>query len=327
MSTVFFTGFPGFIGKRLVEKILEKSQKIYLLVFPSMKNMARKSIEDIELKTGIKNRIVLVEGDITQENLGLPTNMLDELKSCVTDIFHLAAIYNLDVPKKISQSINIDGTRNTLEFSKNIKSLKKFNYYSTCYVSGLYKGTFYENDLDKGQKFKNFYEYTKFEAEKLAREYMKEMPLTIFRPGIVVGDSKTGETDKYDGPYISFKLFKKGLHIFRPGNGDVAINLVPIDFIIDSTMFLAYLESSIGKTFALCDPNPIQFKEFLNLTADIYPAKKFFITIPPVALKMSLSLPGISSWLEIQKNSIDYANHHVIYDCTQTCEEIGRAHV
>ena len=124
------------------------------------------------------------------------------------------------------------------------------------------------------------------------------------------------------GPYISFKLFKKGLHIFRPGNGDVAINLVPIDFIIDSTMFLAYLESSIGKTFALCDPNPIQFKEFLNLTADIYPAKKFFITIPPVALKMSLSLPGISSWLEIQKNSIDYANHHVIYDCTQTCEAL-----
>ena len=320
---IFFTGFPGFIGKRLIEKLLQQwpITMTHLLVTESMLPLAERTLaEIIEVVPGAEGKLAIIVGDISKPSLGLEPDLYRRLTDAVTDIFHLAAIYHLDTPQSIAQAVNVTGTKNVLALARAGEKSPRLHYFSTCYVSGTYQGIFCESDLDKGQQFKNFYEATKFQAEKEVRLAAVEVPVTIYRPSIVVGDSRTGVTDKFDGPYGILQLMKRGLHIFRPGRGTASINIVPIDFIIDATVYISGQAASVGKTFALCDPAPLTLAEFLNLTAEKYPAWQWFINVPPMLFSLLLAIPGVASWLGVQKNSIAYSNHQVGYDCRNTID-------
>src|SRR4051795_377691 len=196
-GVVFITGFPGFIGRRLVAKLLDQGdERILALVEPRFAEQARAVADELD-----GDRIEILPGDIGDRRLGLDEKTSERLTERVTSVHHLAAIYDLAVPLETAQRVNVDGTGNVLDLCRAAERLERLAYVSTAYVAGLRTGIVYEHELVMGQAFKNHYESTKFQAEVWVRELMDRVPTTILRPAIVVGDSQTGETEKFDGPY------------------------------------------------------------------------------------------------------------------------------
>src|SRR3954453_3493496 len=230
----FFTGFPGFIGKRLVRRLLSEDPELRVaaIVEESMVDRARKAAEGL----GGRARLDVMQGDIGERDLGLPAPDLDRLKQETTVAYHLAAIYNLAVPLKIAQRVNAEGTGNVLDLCAACKQLERLNYVSTAYVAGERRGVVYEHELAFGQDFKNHYESTKFQAELWVREMFDRVPTTVYRPAIVVGDSKTGETQKFDGPYFMLRTIALSVQRHTPiaqfGDSSAPFNVVPVDFIV-----------------------------------------------------------------------------------------------
>src|SRR5206468_2121579 len=179
-------------------------------------------------------RIEILTGDISRQDLGLTQEVRERLHGEVTQVFHLAAIYNLAVPLAIAQRVNVDGTGNILDLCAACERLERLNYVSTAYVAGTRHGVVYEHELAVGQDFKNHYESTKFQAELWVRERMRDIPTTIYRPAIVVGDSRSGETQKFDGPYFMLRTISRTVQLHMPipqfGASAAPFNVVPVDF-------------------------------------------------------------------------------------------------
>src|SRR3954451_7497282 len=232
----FFTGFPGFIGSRLVRRLLSEDPdlRIAAIVEEKMVDRAREAAE----KLGATDRIDVMRGDIAERGLGLPAPDLDRLKQETTVAYHLAAIYNLAVPFEIAQRVNVEGTGNVLELLEGCNQLERLNYVSTAYVAGERHGVVYEHELSLGQGFKNHYESTKFQAELWVQQSLDRVPTTVYRPAIVVDDSKTGETQKFDGPYYLLRTISVAVARKAPvpqfGASDAPFNVVPVDFVVDA---------------------------------------------------------------------------------------------
>lgn len=324
MGALFFTGFPGFIGRRLVIALTQKFNydKVYLLVEELMIDRAQHEVRKLP-SPGI---FEIVSGDITVENLKLSSNKFKEIKPNVTHLFHLAAIYDLTVPFEPAYRVNVEGTQNVVKFAEKLPNLQKFVYFSTAYVSGKRTGTVYEDELDKGQSFKNHYEHTKFLAEKIVREKIKEIPTVIIRPGIVIGDSTTGETDKFDGPYyvmIFFKRVPRFVPLPYMGKGEAEVNLVPIDFIIKATVALTELEKSTGKTYHLTDPSPLTARELYRLFSIKIRGKEPVGQIPLALVQAFLKIRPLAKLFGVPYEATPYFTHKVHYDSTNTIEDLS----
>ncbi|MFV0388358.1 MAG: SDR family oxidoreductase [Pyrinomonadaceae bacterium] len=294
-KTILVTGFPGFIASRLVEKLSARDTQFYLLVQEAFLQKALDDIRKIaeETSTPLKN-FALVEGDITQPNLGISEADLNVVLDETTDVFHLAAIYDLAVEKELAYKVNVDGTKNVNALVSQIKNLRRYNYVSTCYVAGKRLDRIYENELVHDEGFRNYYEETKYFAEIEVENLKAKLPVTIFRPSVVCGDSRTGETAKYDGIYYVITFLRKFPEMFRlvnVGNDDVRLNLVPVDFVIEAMSVLADDERAIGKTIALADPAPMTTRALCDSIAEAITNKKSVITPPSTLVKTFLNSP------------------------------------
>ncbi|MBI4832658.1 MAG: SDR family oxidoreductase [Candidatus Lindowbacteria bacterium] len=169
----------------------------------------------------LKAKVRIVQGDVTLPNLGVAPEIVEELSQHCVEIFHCAAAYDLAVEREKALRVNTEGTRKTLDFAASLKSLRRFHHISTIIVSGDRTGEIYENELDKGQGFKNFYELSKFHAEKEVVKYSGRIPVTVYRPAVIVGDSRDGSIDKFDGPYFALGFMLRGLPMLIPGSGPV----------------------------------------------------------------------------------------------------------
>lgn len=330
MATHFFTGFPGFLGSELVPRVLARSasDEAVCLVQPKFMPLARQRAEEIMAREPhLQGRIRLVEGDITVPGLGIAK--LAEMQRDVAEVYHLAAVYDLSVPRRVGLKVNVEGTRNVLDFAEGCPALKRFQYVSTCYVSGAYAGIFRETDLAKGQKFNNFYEETKFLAEVEVQARMKKgLPATIYRPGIVVGDSHTGSTQKYDGPYFAIRwlLRQPGIAIM-PVVGDMTrtrLNVVPRDFVIGAIAYLSGEEKAVGKIYQLADPEPLTIDEVLTAVARA--SNRLLVKVPlpvGVAKKLIDWVPFVGRVIQIPSSSIDYFVHPTFYDTTNTQTDLA----
>jgi thioester reductase-like protein len=323
-KTIFFTGFPGFIGKHLIIELLKEPnhEKFYFLVQEKFLPKAKEEIQKIynEIPQS-KNKFEIIIGDITKNKLGLLDSLYNDMTNKTNIIFHLAAIYDLSAKEEIAQKINVFGTTNIINFAKACKNLIRFNYYSTCYVSGLRAGRILENELDLKQGFKNFYESTKFEAECLVQKEFNNIPTTIFRPGIVIGDSQTGQTDKYDGPYfiINFLLKNKlPLPMIHIGKSDAYVNITPVDYLVKACTYIVGKEESKGKVFQIADPNPLKAKNILALICDILNKKLLDFHVPQKLGEAIFSLKSVQKLTGIPKEALVYFNHDAYYDSTNT---------
>jgi Male sterility protein. len=322
MNHYFFTGCPGFIANRLIPRLLETRNdigNIYLLVLPEMEGRARGLVEQWRSQYAPdEERFHILVGDITKKDLGLKENRLAELQITVTHVFHLAAIYDLAVPRDPAYRVNVDGTRNVNEWVKSLKNLTRYIYFSTAYVAGTRTGIIKEDELIRPEEFKNYYEESKFEAEVLVEDLKREIPLTIIRPGIVKGHSQTGETGKFDGPYMFLNLIDKlrNIPVFpRIGNPEVKVNLVPVDFVLDAVLYLSHAERGAGKTYHLTDPNPYTVEEIYALLLREMLGRRPKGRLPISISRFLLSFPGIRKKLRIEKETLDYLNWRAEFDC------------
>lgn len=286
-ESIFITGFPGFIAGRLVERLAKSDTQFFLLVQSEFVEKAMSEIEEIAdfTSTPLEN-FVIVEGDITKPDLGISEDDLETIRYETTDVFHLAAVYDLAVPKDTAFSVNLDGTKNVNELVKTVDQLRRYNYISTCYVAGKREGEILETDLSDDAGFRNYYEETKYLAEAEVEKLKGKYPVTIFRPSVVVGDSKTGETAKYDGIYYLIQYLRKApmlLRILNVGNSQVRLNLVPVDFVVEAIATLSHDKKANGKTIALADPEPLSTAQLFDAIAfDLTGRKSEFG--PPVKL-------------------------------------------
>jgi thioester reductase-like protein len=322
---VFFTGFPGFIGRRLVSRLLKDDPELRVatLVEEKMADDARNCAEQFDAS----DRIEVITGDIGERDLGLDKDTYDRLTGEMTSAYHLAAIYNLAVPFEIAQRVNVDGTGNVLDLCVKAEKLERLNYVSTAYVAGTRTGTVYEHELIMGQEHKNHYESTKFQAEVWVRELMDKVPTTVYRPAIVVGDSTTGETQKFDGPYYILRTFQRmgRAPLAQFGRSEAPFNVVPVDFIVDAMAAAAGDPDAVGETLHLVDPEPVTAAELFKALAHEYTDRDPKVRVPPKLVQNSLRSKAMSkAFYGAPPESIEYLNHPVTFDTRRAAGVLAR---
>ncbi|MCL6711183.1 SDR family oxidoreductase [Pseudomonas sp. R2.Fl] len=260
----FVTGATGFIGRYLVSNLLKRSGTVYVLV----RKDSQKKFDAIARKSGWDpKRVVAVAGDMTKPRCGLTPAQLRNLTGKVKHFFHLAAVYDLTASVESQQAANIDGTRHALDLAAVLK-VPLFHHTSSIAAAGLYPGIFREDMFEEAEGLDDPYLRTKHDSEAMVRLETR-FKWRIYRPGMVVGHSKTGEIDKIDGPYYFFTLIKKLRELLPQwvpvlGIEGGRINIVPVDFVADAMDHIAHKPKLDGHTFHLTDPEPMRVGEVLN---------------------------------------------------------------
>jgi NAD(P)-dependent dehydrogenase (short-subunit alcohol dehydrogenase family) len=329
----FVTGATGFIGRNLVEQLLERDGTIYVLV----REGSRGRLEELRSRWGAdEGRIVPVIGDLSQEKLGC-ADQIEELRGEIDHFFHLAAIYDMTADAESQRIANVEGTREAVRLAEELDA-KRFHMVSSIAAAGLYKGTFTEDMFDQAEKVDNHpYFQTKHESEAVVREE-SSVPWRIYRPGIVVGHSETGEMDKIDGPYYFFKLLQRARNAvpqWFPGIGIEGrkINLVPVDFVARAMDHIAHIDGFDGQAFHLTDPKPLSAGQVINVFARAAHAPEATMRIDsrmldfiPKQVRTGLTmLPPVKritdqvlADLGIPRSVLVYINYPTDFDSTKT---------
>ena len=277
-KSILLTGGTGFLGFYLARRLLrEEDIKLILLARPDVRFSARERVERLfkdhcgeEEYDSIRKRLEIVEGSITYPNLGLAREQRERLSKEVATIFHSAALAQFNVPYEKIKTINLDGTRNVLDFA--LQCLKNgcfesVNHISTVAVSGTYHGIFYEDSLDEGQSFKNTYEQTKFEAEQLIQAYRaKGLNVNAFRPSGIIGDSQDGYATNFRLIYQPLRIVSLGIYKQIPAKGNIRCNVVPVDFLSDAIYLIYAHGHPHNQTFHLTNTHDVT-GEFIFKTA------------------------------------------------------------
>jgi len=320
-ETFFITGFPGFIANRLLERLARKECRFILLVQPTLRARAAEEIARLSQLSGRSvEEFRVVEGDISEPGLGLNPADLDAVRQQTTRVFHLAAVYDLAVAQDLAMRVNVGGTRNVVALARSLAHLRQFHHVSTCYVAGKRDGVILETELRHDAGYRNFYEESKYLAELEVESAKKDLPVTIHRPAVVCGDSKTGETGKYDGVYylIHYLLrWPTGLSLINIGNHKVSLNLVPVDFVVDAMAALAFDDRAIGKTLQLADPSPLTTNQLFNAIAKSIDERHSRITAPARWVRFFLMLPPSPAITGLPHHAVPYFFVRQLYDSSE----------
>lgn len=323
-ETIFLTGFPGFIAGRLVKRLATEGARFLLLVQPAFMERAREEVARIASETEASaDSFHLIEGDITQPDLGLAPLELEQARKEMTILFHLAAIYDLAVLRAPALRVNVEGTRHVNEFARTLPNLRRYHYVSTCYVAGLRTGEILETELRHEAGFRNFYEETKYLAELEVEALKAQMPVTIHRPAVVCGDSRTGETAKYDGIYYLIQYLRKQrslLSLVNIGNRQVSLNLVPVDFVVEAMTAMMKDERGVGATLQLADPDPLTTYELFETIAKALAGRGSRVTIPAKLVRSTLYLPFTPLITGLPHAGVPYFFLNQNYDTTRAHE-------
>jgi len=325
------TGATGFIGRRLVRKLLaRKGSIVHFLV----REASRDKVPAILVEWGVSaQRAVAVYGDLAHPRLGLSRTALAGLKGRIDHVFHLAAVYDLAADEETQVAVNIEGTRNVVQVANEIKA-GSFHHVSSIAAAGLYEGVFREDMFVEAENLDHPYFRTKHDSEAIVRSEAK-MPWRVYRPGLVVGDSHTGEMDKIDGPYYFFKLIQKLRRMLPPWLPSIGIeggriNIVPVDFVVDAIDHIAHGKGLDGRAFHLVDPTPYRVGDVLNIFARAAHAPQFglrinaalFGFIPGSVKKGMLSLTpvrrirnAVMKDLGLPEDIMQFVNYPTRFDC------------
>ncbi|HCT41544.1 MAG TPA: short chain dehydrogenase [Moraxellaceae bacterium] len=333
----FLTGATGFIGKFLTERLLNRGGHVHVLVRPGseLKFTALKSRFPHQA-----DRLHAVTGDLSMVGLGLDEAFVAKMAGNIDHFFHLAAIYDIDAPEADQVKANVEGTRHALQAAEQLKA-GCFNYASSIAVAGLFNGIFREDMFEEAEKLVNPYLRTKHDAEKVVRNEAR-VPYRIYRPGMVVGHSKTGEIDKIDGPYFFFRLIKTlrdALPRWMPmlGVEGGRLNIVPVDYVAGAMDVLAHKPGLDGRCFHLTDPKPHKVGEVMNIFARAASAPEFAMRIDarmlgfiPSAITGGIGkLPPVQrikkqflNDFQIPEAAVGFINYPTKFDCRETLKEL-----
>lgn len=320
---ILLTGFPSFVSRRLLQSLHAASPQatFRLLVRPDYIDAAHEQLEAMALGPDIDLRIL--SGDVVAMDLGLSGREYLEVVAHVTEIYHVASIWYLGVNRKQTWEVNVLGAQSILDTAAEMKHLKRLNHFSTAFVAGGREGVIMESELQEGQKFRNAYEETKYEAEVLMRAAMAHLPISVFRPSIIVGDSMTGEIDKLAGPYYlmyAIMLAPPNIPMLMPGKGDKPLNLVPIDFVTEAISRISQRDDAVGKTFHLCDPNPLSARQVFSHVAELTGKRAPIRGIPYRLAKTLMKFPGVERSMRSPRQFLEDFNQLSIYNSINTLE-------
>jgi short-subunit dehydrogenase len=328
MASYLVTGATGFIGRHLVQELLKREGTIHVLV----REGSRARVEELVSRWGAdEGRILTVIGDLGAPALGVSEADQEKLRG-VEHFFHLAAVYDMAADEETNRRANVDGTRHAVELANKL-GVGNFHHVSSIAVSGRYRGLFLENMFDEGQKFRDPYSRTKFESEQIARNESK-VPWRVYRPGIVVGHSETGEMDKVDGPYYFFKVIQRLRDALPPWTPLVGleggkINVVPVDFVARAMDHIAHKEGLDGKAFHVTDPNAKSAGHVMNVFARAAHAPQFAMrldrqitgVVPKQVRRMLSQLPPVQRITDqllgdfgIPRETLSYIDYPTEYD-------------
>ena len=276
----FVTGATGFIGKRLVKALLaRRGATVHFLVRPGSEG---KVADLLEFWGAAKNRAIAVSGDLTSKKLGVSADDIKALKGKVDHVYHLAAVYDLSADEESQVQVNIEGTRNMVEFAKAIDA-KHVHHVSSIAAAGLYEGVFREDMFDEAEGLEHPYFMTKHESEKIVRKECK-VPWTVYRPAMVVGDSQTGEMDKIDGPYYFFKFIQRMRQFLPPWMPTIGleggrVNIVPVDFVVKALDHISHKVAGGGGCYHLVDPTGYRVGDVLDIFSKAAHAPKMSLFV------------------------------------------------
>ena len=330
----FVTGATGFIGKRLVKKLLERKGSVVHVLIRKDSEGKVKALR--EFCAASAARLVPVFGDLTSKKLGVSAEAVKQLKGKVDHVYHLAAIYDLGADATSQIEVNVDGTRNTIEFAKAIDA-GHFHHVSSIAAAGLYEGVFREDMFSEAENYEHPYFMTKHESEKIVRQECK-VPWSVYRPAMVVGDSNTGEMDKIDGPYYFFKLIQRMRQLLPPWMPSVGleggrINIVPVDFVVDALTVISHQNDIAKKCYHLVDPEGYRVGDVLDIFSKAAHAPKMnlFINaallgfIPRSVTKGLMALApvrrvrnAIMNDLGLPEDMLTFVNYPTRFDCRDT---------
>ncbi len=330
----FVTGATGFIGKRLVKKLLErKGSVVYFLI---RKESAAK-VAGLREYWGVSAaRVVPVHGDLTTKKLGVSAEDIKKLKGQIDHFYHLAAVYDLGADEESQVAVNVDGTRHTVEFAKAIDA-GHFHHVSSIAAAGLYEGVFREDMFEEAENYDHPYFMTKHESEKIVRQEHKGK-WSVYRPAMVVGDSTTGEMDKIDGPYYFFKLIQRMRQLLPPWMPAVGleggrINIVPVDFVVNALDVISHKADIAKRCFHLVDPVGYRVGDVLDIfsRAAHAPKMNLFINaallgfIPKSVKKGLMALApvrrirnAVLKDLGLPEDMLSFVNYPTRFDCRDT---------
>lgn len=326
--TVLLTGVPGFIGDGLLRRLVETrstSTRFVCLVEPRQRDRAERLVETFE--PGVRSRITLRDADITFEYLRLGDAYVP-LTERVDEVFHLAAAYDLGVDADLAEAVNVDGTEHVLDFAARCNALERFHHMSTCYVSGRYAGAYTEDDVEHNAPFNNAYERSKYAAELDVRDAADDgLDVTVYRPSIVVGDSDTGFTTKYDGLYYLLRLVDGQPPIaVVPKVTDPRLfefNVVPRDYVVEAISHLSQSNEASGRTFHLCDPHPPSIAELFREVG--YATNHLVQPVPTLKrpLTAGLWLLRLFGYTLIEPAALDYLDLPTSYTAANARRELA----
>jgi short-subunit dehydrogenase len=339
----FVTGATGFIGRNLVELLLKREGTIYALV----REGSRGRLEELRSRWGeADGRVEPIIGDLSQPKLGVSDEDIERLKGEIDHFFHLAAIYDMTADAETQRLSNVEGTRHAVELAEAIEA-GRFHQVSSIAAAGLYKGTWREDMFEEAEDLDtNPYFRTKHDSERVVREEC-DIPWRVYRPGIVVGHSETGEMDKVDGPYYFFKLIQRIRNVVprwmpQVGIEGKNINLVPVDFVTRAMDHIAHLDGLDNQAFSLTDPNPKTAGQVINIFSRAAHAPEFtlrldpkmFGIIPPQIRSGLQMLPPVKRItdqvlgdLGIPRSVLTYINYPTKFDSRETQKALEGADI
>jgi thioester reductase-like protein len=318
------TGFPALTARRMIQQLVtaEPETKLYVLTRESLAADATSFLAGL----GNGRHAEVLAGDLGDMDLGLSSAEYHALTRELTWIHHLAGPSFLGVDDDTARRMNVAGTRAVLDLARDASRLERVVQWSTAMVSGDRRGTFYEDDLEAGQKFRNAHERTKYEAERMVRTAMRQLPITVVRPATIVGDSRTGEIDQLDGPYYLLVLIAtnaSGVRLPLLGKGEAPLHLVPIDYVVQAAWHVARSESAAGKTFHLVDPAPMSARAVFEGVAEHAKTAQPRGHIPRPLARAVLRTPGLARLGRGPRAWVDMIDHPVHYDQTNTAQALA----
>ncbi len=324
------TGFPRLLARRLILAELQRTpergppSRVALLCREAASAQAKEFAAALPEEQ--RARLQLLYGEVSHLHLGLSSAEYRALSGEVTDILHAAESSQLSADRAGLQRINVEGTRTALDLAADAQRLRRFTHLSTVAVSGQRTGVVTEDELAMGQRFHDAWEETRYQAELLVRGAMAEVACVVVRLGLLVGDSRTGEIDRFEGPYALAMLLAQtpaSLPLPLPGDGGAPFNVVPIDFAASAALALHHHPNATSKTFHLVDPNPTSVRRVWEQIAQRSGRK-----LPRVRLGLRLAdtllrLPGLERLTREQRSALAALSQLTFYSSRNTMEALG----